>query len=310
MCGAGEGSLPAAFETAIEAFLGRGRVERSLARNTLESYHRDLVRFAAWCRDARGHGDPGAVTREDVHLHLASLLDAGLSPRSLARHRVTIRQFFRYLLEEGVVNQDPTLLVEGARPARALPDVLSLAEVEALLAAPDPSDVPLGLRDAAMLQLLYATGLRVSELVTLPQGAVHLKAGYLRVRGKGSKERVVPLGERATALVAAWLDHGRPQVDPQGRAKTLFPGRNGRPMSRQNFWKRIVAWARAAEIRHPVSPHRLRHSFATHLLEGGADLRVVQVLLGHADIATTEIYTHVAGERLKEIHGRHHPRGR
>jgi integrase/recombinase XerD len=308
MTGAGEGSV--AFETAIEGFLGRGRVERSLARNTLESYHRDLARFAAWCTEERGIGDPGRVTREDVHLHLASLIDGGLSPRSLARHRVAIRQFYRYLLGEGVVREDPTLLVEGARPARTLPEVLSLAEVEALLAAPDPSNLPLGLRDAAMLQLMYATGLRVSELVALPLAAVHLKAGYLRVRGKGGKERVVPLGERAALLVDAWLVAGRPLADPQGRAKVLFPARSGRPMSRQNFWKRIVAWARVAGIRKTVSPHRLRHSFATHLLEGGADLRVVQVLLGHADIATTEIYTHVAGERLKEIHGRHHPRGR
>ncbi|MBN1337077.1 MAG: site-specific tyrosine recombinase XerD [Deltaproteobacteria bacterium] len=308
MSRAGEGTAP--FELAIEGFLGRGRVERGLSRNTLESYHRDLVRFASWCQAERGLEDPARVTREDVHGHLAGLLDAGLSGRSLARHRVSIRQFFKYLLEEGVIGEDPTLLVEGARPARPLPDVLSLSEVEALLGAPDPTDLPLGLRDAALLQLLYATGLRVSEVVSLPLEAVHLRAGYLRIRGKGGKERVVPLGERATTLLDTWLADGRTLLDPQQRSRTLFLGRTGRKMSRQNAWKRIVHWARVAGIRHAVTPHRLRHSFATHLLEGGADLRVVQVLLGHADISTTEIYTHVAQARLKEIHGRHHPRGR
>ncbi len=304
----GERPLPSACENAIEGYLSHARIERGLAQNTVEAYHRDLSRFFRWLDVEEGLRSPALVTRHQVSVYLGSLLDAGLSRRSLARHRVSIRQLYRFLLAEGLVEQDPTALVEAVLPRRSLPTVLSLSEVEALLAAPDSSSV-LGQRDSTMLQLLYATGLRVSELVSLPLSGLHLRAGFLRVRGKGGKERLVPTGERAAEQVQRWLRGGRLELDPDGRCPAVFPSRRGRAMSRQNFWQRVKRYALQAGIHKPVSPHKLRHSFATHLLERGADLRIVQALLGHADISTTEIYTHVARERLRHIHSEHHPRG-
>ncbi|MFH1469389.1 MAG: site-specific tyrosine recombinase XerD [Pseudomonadota bacterium] len=306
--GRGGGPISPALDQAIEGFLGQARVERALSVNTLEAYHADLTRFAAWA-SAQGLDTPACVSRDDIARYLGVLLDGGLSRRSLARHRVSIRQLFRFLFMEGLLPEDPASLVEAPLPSRSLPRVLSLDEVDKLLAAPDDGTV-LGLRDAAMLQLLYATGLRVSELVSLPLSALNLRNGYLIVRGKGGRERMVPTGERAVALIERWLRDGRPELDPQGRCRAVFPSQRGRAMTRQTFWHRIHLHARVAGLRQVVTPHLLRHSFATHLLEHGADLRVVQALLGHADIATTEIYTHVARERLQHLHRLHHPRGR
>ncbi len=304
----GERPLPSELDLAIEGFLGQARVERGLSPNTLEAYHRDLVRFCTWLASELGIERPEAVTREHIGLYLGSLLDSGLARRSLARHRVSIRRLFHFLHHEGLIPVDPAAQVEAPMPSRSLPGVLSQAEIERLLAAPDTSTV-LGLRDAAMLQLMYSTGLRVSELVGLPLSGLELRAGFLRVRGKGGKERLVPMGERAMELLLRWLRSGRPQIDPRGRAPTVFVSQRARPMARQTFWHRVRHHALTAGIKSKVSPHKLRHSFATHLLEHGADLRVVQALLGHADISTTEIYTHVARERLRSIHAQNHPRG-
>ncbi len=304
----GERPLPPALEHAIEGFLGQARIERGLSANTMESYHRDLVRFCSWLVNSQGILTPERVEREDISLYLGVLLDEGLSRRSLARHRVSIRQLFGFLHHEGLIPVDPAAQVEAPLPRRSLPVVLGQPEVEALLAAPDTSTA-MGLRDAAMLQLMYSTGLRVSELVGLPLSGLQLRAGFLRVRGKGGKERIVPIGERAIALLQRWLHEGRPEMDPQGRAKTVFVSQRARGMTRQTFWHRVRQHALAAGIAGKVSPHKLRHSFATHLLEHGADLRVVQAMLGHSDISTTEIYTHVARERLRQIHKDFHPRG-
>ena len=300
--------MPEAFELAIEGFIGQARVERGLSVNTLEAYNRDLTRFGRWLHAQQGILAPQGVEHEHIGLYLGSLLDDGLSRRSLARHRVSIRQLFRFLHLEGLLPVDPAARVDAPLPSRSLPEVLNQDEVERLLAAPDTSTA-LGLRDAAMLQLMYSTGLRVSELVTLPLANLELRAGFLRVRGKGGKERMVPMGQRAVDLLRRWLAQGRPELDPTARAATVFVSSRARGMARQTFWYRVRHHALSAGVAHKVSPHKLRHSFATHLLENGADLRVVQALLGHADISTTEIYTHVARERLRRIHHDHHPRG-
>jgi integrase/recombinase XerD len=305
--GGGEGPLPAPFELAIEGFMGQARVERGLSVNTLEAYHRDLERFCRWAHQ-RGLRGPGEVTHEIIGVYLGTLLDEGLSRSSLARHRVSIRQLFRFLHLEGLLPLDPAAQVEAPLPRRSLPVVLSQQDVERLLASPDTS-TPLGLRDAAMLQLMYSTGLRISELVQLPLAGLDLRSGFIHVRGKGGKERIVPMGDRALALVGRWLRQGRPELDPQGRATTVFVSQRARAMTRQTFWHRVRQHSLSAGIRGRVTPHKLRHSFATHLLEHGADLRVVQAMLGHADISTTEIYTHVARERLKRAHREFHPRG-
>jgi integrase/recombinase XerD len=232
---------------------------------------------------------------------------AGRSARSVARWLVAARRFFTYLVDEGVRTENPTAHLELPKAWRALPKVMSFDEVEALLAAPDRAE-PRGLRDAAMLELLYATGLRVSELVGLKLGDIQLDAGYLRCMGKGSKERVVPMGAQADASLRAYLSNGRPEILGKRRGDALFVNVRGGPLSRQGFWKILKAYARTAGIRTPVSPHTVRHSFATHLLENGADLRSVQIMLGHADISTTQIYTHVNRERLRRLYRDFHPR--
>lgn len=295
------------LDLAVEGFLAWCRVEKGLARNTLLAYARDLDGLRAFL-GARGVRDPEQVERVHLADWMVALADQGLSPRSVARQRVAARQLFRYLFEEGIIEENPTDLLDGPRAGRHLPETLSEASVDALLAAPDRS-TPIGLRDAAMLELLYATGLRVSELVGL---RVHnLKDGWLVVRGKGGKERIVPYGDQAGATLGAWLRSREDLAVPGAMAGDpwLFPARRGRPMTRQNFWERISAYARAAGIPGAVYPHRLRHAFATHLLAHGADLRALQLMLGHADISTTEIYTHVATERLRRMHEAAHPRG-
>lgn len=295
------------MEHAIEGFLAWCRVEKGLARNTLLAYARDLLHLRAFL-DARGLRDPEAVSRADLSAWMGALADEGLSPRSVARHRVAARQLFRYLLDEGIIEENPCDLLDGPSAGRHLPETLSEAQVELLLAAPDRS-APIGLRDAAMLELLYATGLRVSELVGLRLS--NMRDGWLVVRGKGSKERIVPFGDQAGATLAAWL-RSREDLALKSVIATdpfLFPARRGRPMTRQNFWERISHYALVAGIKGAVYPHRLRHAFATHLLAHGADLRALQMMLGHADISTTEIYTHVATERLRRMHESAHPRG-
>lgn len=296
------------MDDAIEGFLYYLKVERARSDNTVQAYGRDLQQFAAWLGE-RGIPSPADVSHAHLVDYLVSLDEGGLGLRSIARARTSIRQLFKFLLREGLVEADPSTLIEAPRFPAPLPVVLSGKQVEALLAAPDRTS-PLGLRDAAMIELLYATGLRVTELVTLPWRAIDAEIGLLRVRGKGDKERLVPVGEQALDLIRRYLRESRPQLDPDGTSPALFVNRRGTPMTRQNFWQRLRGWAVAAGIPGKVSPHVLRHSFATHLLENGADLRALQAMLGHADISTTQIYTHVTQARLAALHARFHPRGR
>ncbi|MES2637833.1 MAG: site-specific tyrosine recombinase XerD [Myxococcota bacterium] len=296
------------IDAAIEGYRHWARVERGLAANTVMAYHTDLVRLATWL-EGRGIRRPEQVQHADLTAYVAHLVDdVGLDLRSVARHRSAFRQFFKFLIREGELRTDPSPRVEGKVPPRKLPTVLSEAQVEALLGAPNVEE-SLGLRDAAMIELMYSSGLRVTELVTLPLASVHLEGGFLRVRGKGGKERLIPMGEEAGAKVATYVRSVRGGQDPHLREPALFLSRLGSAMTRQNFWERLVGYARVAGVHARVTPHQLRHAFATHLLEHGADLRHVQAMLGHADISTTQIYTHVARERLKRVHAEFHPRG-
>ncbi|MFQ5662279.1 MAG: site-specific tyrosine recombinase XerD [Terriglobia bacterium] len=289
----------------IAVFLNYVQVERGLARNTVAAYRHDLEQFARFCGR---HGLAlTRVERNQVVDFLGWLYQRGLDSRSVARQLVTLRNFFRFLQQEDMIRHDPTEHIESPRVWRRLPKFLTLGEVERLLAAP-ASTTRGGLRDRAMLELLYATGVRVSELVNLKVSDVQLEAGYLRCQGKGSKERVIPVGKKAIAALEVYLRAGRPRLAKRRPAPHLFLSQRGQGMTRQNFWRLLRAYARAAGIRARLSPHVLRHSFATHLLERGADLRAVQLLLGHADISTTQIYTHIAQERLKQIYAMHHPR--
>jgi integrase/recombinase XerD len=291
----------------IDRFMNHLLVERGLAPATLESYSRDLLAYAEFL-DGSG---VRTVSAEDAALilkHLIHLRRAGLGARSRARHLVSVRGFYRYLTREGVLPTDPSKLLDMPKSSLKLPDVLSVEEVRRLLNAPK-SDRASGVRDAAMLELLYAAGLRVSELVGLKIQDVHLDGGYVRVLGKGSKERIVPIGQFARDRILVYLEQARGRLTGAIQSRFLFVARAGRPMTRQGFWKLLRTYARAAGLVRKVTPHSLRHSFATHLLEGGADLRAVQVMLGHADISTTQIYTHVAADRLREVHRKFHPRG-
>jgi len=297
-----------AMDEAIEEFLAWMRFERRASPNTLAAYGRDLRGFAGWLAEARGITTYDAV--QTVHLvdWLASRHAEGLSPRSLARQRTSVRRLFAWLVSLDRVQTDPTRDVATPRFKQPLPTVLTMAQVDTILAAPDPS-TPLGLRDRAMIQVLYSGGLRVSELVGLPMASVRLDPPLLDVIGKGDKQRLVPMGEVAARWIARYLRDSRPQLDRLGRSDDLFLSRRGSAMTRQNFWERLTRYARFAGIKGKVSPHVLRHSFATHLLSHGADLRVLQEMLGHADLSTTQIYTHVTKHRLKRIHASAHPRG-
>jgi integrase/recombinase XerD len=291
----------------IDQFLNYLLVEKGLSRATLESYSRDLLRYVEFL-DQNGRG---AVSAEDTPLllkHLISLRHEGLGARSRARHLVSLRGFYRFLVQEKILALDPAKLVDIPKTSSKLPDVLRVDEVHRLLNAPD-TRTHQGIRDAAMLEVLYAAGLRVSELIHLKIQDVHLDAGFVRVFGKGSKERIVPIGQYACEKVLFYLDHARSRLVKDRPSPYLFIARAGRPMTRQGFWKRLHQYAGIAGLLKKVTPHSLRHSFASHLLEGGADLRAVQVMLGHADISTTQIYTHVAKDRLKELHRKFHPRG-
>ena len=294
---------------AIDAFLNYLRVEKGLAPNTVAAYGRDLRKFGNYA--ARGGLELAAIRRDDIVGFLASLYRQKLDSRSVARHLVTLRNFFRFALREGIIASDPTLNLESPKVRKTLPGFLRLEEVDRLLEQPDLS-TRLGVRDKAMLELLYSTGLRVSELTNLRVGDLEMHMGCLRCIGKGNKERLVPVGRRALAAVEQYLGEARPQLLRAGRGATptpyLFVNHFGGKLSRVGVWKILARYGRQAGLRSKLTPHKLRHSFATHLLERGADLRSVQLMLGHADISTTQIYTHVVEERLKHIYKAHHPR--
>ncbi|WP_062305989.1 site-specific tyrosine recombinase XerD [Alicyclobacillus sendaiensis] len=291
----------------IRTFLDHLRLERGLSDNTVASYARDLEDFCRYLsRDERNLRD---ADRTAVLRYLSDLKQRGMKPTTIARRMSALRSFFRYLLREGAVQGDPTADIEVASPDEHLPRVVSETDVERMISAVRRPDA-IGLRDRAMLETLYATGMRVSELVTLSLEDVELAAGFIRVFGKGKKERVVPLGEMAQDALGLYLRYGRPVLVRDRSENAVFLNRLGRRMTRQGFWNILKGYARQAGVSDGVTPHTLRHSFATHLLEGGADLRVVQELLGHADIATTERYTHVTPHRLREVYRNAHPRAR
>lgn len=290
----------------IEAFADALWVERGLSENTLAAYRADLLGLAVWLAE-RG-GSLLTARRDELLDYLAARVQQGVRPRSAARFLSSVRQFYRHLIRQGRITTDPSARIDAPKLGRALPKSLTEAEVEALLAAPDPGDL-LGLRDRTMLEVLYATGLRVSELVHLTVDQVNLRQGVVRITGKGRKERLVPFGEEASGWLERYLREVRPPLLHGRLSDILFPTQRGAGMTRQAFWLIIKRYAGKASIAKSLSPHTLRHAFATHLLNHGADLRVVQLLLGHSDLSTTQIYTHVARERLKSLHATHHPRG-
>jgi len=290
----------------IAEYLDAIWMEKGLSDNTQESYRRDLAQFAIWLnqQDRQLIGVDAALVQE----YLDVRLQQKLSSRTSARFLSCVRGFYRYLLRENRISENPVALVDNPKLSRPLPKSLSEADVEALLAAPDLSD-PIGLRDRTMLEVLYACGLRVTELVELTMPQVNLRQNVVRVMGKGSKERLIPMGEEAAAWLARYLREARPVLLNNMPDEVVFPSTRAQPMTRQTFWYRIKHWAMVAGIKKELSPHTLRHAFATHLLNHGADLRVVQLLLGHSDLSTTQIYTHVAKLRMKQQHAQHHPRG-
>jgi len=297
--------MRAADPALLDTFIDHLWLEDGLSRNTLESYRRDLQLFANWLQ--KKELDLAQVQQADIQQYLAVKFPKS-KPRSISRLIASLRRFYRYALRENKVTTDPTLQIDSPKLPRSLPKSLTEEDVETLLAAPNINQ-PLGLRDRAMLEIIYASGLRVSELVGLKVTEVSLNEGVIRVTGKGSKTRLVPMGEEAVDWVARYLKESRPEIMQRQLSDSLFVTQRGEGMSRQAFWYLIKRYAIKAGIRKPMSPHVLRHAFATHLLNHGADLRVVQMLLGHADISTTQIYTHVARERLKQLHAMHHPRG-
>ncbi|KPZ07739.1 Tyrosine recombinase XerD [Pseudomonas syringae pv. spinaceae] len=290
----------------IDRFLDALWLEKGLSDNTRGSYRSDLALFNGWLQE-RNVDLPGAG-REVILDHLAWRVENAYKPRSTARFLSGARGFYRYLLREKLISVDPTLQIDMPQLGKPLPKSLSEADVEALLAAPDLSE-PIGERDRAMLEVLYACGLRVTELISLTLEQVNLRQGVLRVMGKGSKERLVPMGEEAIVWVERYMRGARDELLGGKPSDVLFPSTRGDQMTRQTFWHRIKHQATVAGIGKSLSPHTLRHAFATHLLNHGADLRVVQMLLGHSDLSTTQIYTHVARARLQEMHAKHHPRG-
>ncbi len=291
----------------IDQFADSLWLSDGLAKNSIESYRRDILQLDTWLKKV-GRAEINRVGPEDLQAFLAHRIeDLQSSPRSTARLTSAMKRFFQYLVQEKLITSDPSKRLESPKLTRGLPKSLSEHDVEALLAAPD-SNTALGLRDKAMLETLYASGLRVTELVTLKIAQLSLEMGVVRVMGKGSKERLVPLGESAADVIQQYLTSARIELLNGQKSDDLFVTGRGSAMTRQMFWHLIKRHALKAGIRTPISPHTLRHAFATHLINHGADLRVVQLLLGHADITTTQIYTHVARERLKQIHAQHHPR--
>ena len=301
-----EATQSGATEVMVDQFLDAIWMERGLSANTLGAYRADLLALRRWLDET----DTNLVfaTRKDLLAFIAWRAEQGAKPRSTARQLSSFRRFYRYLLREGIIDEDPTLKIEMPKIGRSLPNSLSEKEVESLLAAPDVED-PLGHRDRTMLEVLYATGLRVSELINLRQSQINLNQGVLRITGKGERERLIPLGEEAQKWLREFIAGPRVEILLERQTDYLFPTRRGSRMTRQAFWHIIKRYSRKADISSKLSPHTLRHAFATHLLNNGADLRVVQMLLGHSDLSTTQIYTHVARQRMKELHSSHHPRG-
>ncbi len=291
----------------IDGFCDALWLEDGLSRNTLDSYRRDLQQFAAWLQAHGGH-DLLAADQALIQEYLAHKFRTRARASSAARLLSSLKRFYRHAIRQNTIKADPTLRIDTPKLPRALPKTLTEADVESLLAAP-ALDQSLGLRDRAMLEVLYASGLRVSELVTLNVSQVSRDMGVVRVLGKGSKERLVPLGEEALAWIERYLREARPKLLKGKASDALFVTARAAAMTRQSFWHLLKRYAAQAGLGKPISPHTLRHAFATHLLNHGADLRVVQLLLGHSDISTTQIYTHVAQERMKQLHAKHHPRG-
>lgn len=298
-------SRSASLPAELHAYLDYARVEKGLASNSLSSYRRDLTEFVESLR--RPSKELGAVTREDIRRFLGTLYRRGLSARSVARHLVSLRNFFRFLAKEGTLANDPTADVDAPRLDQTLPRYLTTEEVDALLEQPDTS-TPAGLRDKAMLEVLYATGMRVSELVGVRSEDLDGNLGVVRCQGKGSKERLVPVGKSALRAVESYLRRGRGVLARNPQVRFLFLNRRGGRLSRVGFWKLLGRYGLKAGVAPRLTPHVVRHSFATHLLERGADLRSIQMMLGHSDISTTQIYTHVIKERLKQVYEAHHPR--
>lgn len=295
------------IDNLIDQYLNYLLVEKGLSKTTLESYSGDMIRYQKFLQRNKTQ----CISENDTALvlkHLIALRDAGLGARSRARHLVSIRGFYRFMVQERIVKHDPARLVDLPKTSMKLPDVLSVEDVTQLLETPD-TDKPRGARDRAMLELSYAAGLRVSELVNLKLQDINLEAGFVRVLGKGSKERLVPIGLHAKDKIESYVEKSRKSLLKNQASPYLFVARAARPITRQGFWKLLRKYAMLAQLNKKVTPHSLRHSFASHLLEGGADLRAVQVMLGHVDIATTQIYTHVARQQLKILHTRFHPRG-
>ncbi len=302
------GALPpltAALRNQITAFLNFCRLEKGLSCNSIDAYSADLAKFIAFVN----HSGPASTWPgpEGLRHYIDHLHQTGLSSRSIARHVATLRNFYGFLLREGLISSDPTEYVRAPRQWQTIPKFLNLEDIEKLIAAPDASR-PTGLRDRAMLELLYATGLRVSELCRLGRSDIDTSLGYLRTTGKGNKQRLVPVGDSALRAVGAYLAEGREALLKGRPSRYLFVTARGGCLTRQAFWKLLAGYGRKTGIFHGLTPHVIRHTFATHLLEGGADLRSVQAMLGHADISTTQIYTHVLRSRLRETVDRHHPR--
>jgi integrase/recombinase XerD len=296
-------------EAAVTAFLNYARVERGLSANTLDAYGRDMMKFATFVKKVRRPLEE--ISRDDVVDFLATLYCNGLDSRSVARHLVTVRNLFRFLVTDGIVENDPTLNLESPKIRQSLPSYLSVEEVERLLALPNLKS-PLGVRDRALFDVLYSAGLRVSEVIGLKLGDIDFQMGCIRCVGKGDKERLVPIGRKALEAVEKYVREARPQLLRSRRIQVpnayIFVNRHGNRISRVGVWKIMAAYGQMLGLRKKLTPHKLRHSFATHLLERGADLRSVQLMLGHADISTTQIYTHVLEDRLKSVYKAHHPR--
>jgi integrase/recombinase XerD len=292
---------------AVHDFMHYLLVERGLSQNTIESYKRDLMQYAHYLNKVESLTDCNEIRRNHIMEYLYFLKDKGRASTTIARNIASIRSFHQFLLREKVAEQDPSIHIETPKTERRLPKILSTNEVEALLTIPDTGN-PFGLRDQAMLELLYATGIRVSELVSLNLSDVHLSMGFVRCIGKGNKERIIPIGNMANEALSTYFEKGRGTLLKQKKSDALFVNHHGNRLSRQGFWKILKGLAQKANIEKALTPHTLRHSFATHLLENGADLRAVQELLGHADISTTQIYTHVTKTRLKDVYASFHPR--
>ncbi|MGH9354855.1 MAG: site-specific tyrosine recombinase XerD [Terriglobia bacterium] len=298
-------SATAGLSDHINGFLNYVRVEKGLAHNTLLSYRRDLAKFEGYARSEKVSA--GEMSRDHIRRFMEILYSQNLSARSVARHLASLRNFFKFLVTEGAIRRDVTAEVDSPQLGRGLPHFLGTKEIDALLRQPDPS-TPSGTRDKAMLELLYATGMRVSELMDLRVDDVDGNLGILRCHGKGGKERVIPVGKSALNAVGSYLKLGRPELLQNKAVPYLFVNHSGGKLSRVGFWKILGRYGRAAGIPGSMAPHIVRHSFATHLLERGADLRSIQLMLGHSDISTTQIYTHVLKERLKQVYDAHHPR--